>query len=143
MVVNVHLTLLLANVAATWLMVGVIWVVQLVHYPMFSMVDRARFVAFHRYHSARITFIVFPAMVIELGTALVIAYRLGSVLAWVGFGCAALTWLVTAGLSVPAHERLGNVFDAAAHRRLVASNWLRTVAFTAHGVVTLALVVAG
>ncbi len=36
----------------------------------------------------------------------------------------------TVFFSVPAHTVLGNGFDAVAHRRLVSSNWIRTIGWT-------------
>jgi hypothetical protein len=56
-------------------------------------------------------------------------------LVWLGAVLAAVPVLVTVTLSVPAHEQLAGGFDAAAHARLVGTNWLRTLAWTAHGAV--------
>lgn len=131
---STSLVLVVLDIASTWLMVGVIWTIQLVHYPSFAMVDRTTFAAFHRFHGQRITWIVLPAMTLELATAMALAWRNGSLVAWVGLGCAGLAWVATASLSVPAHNRLSAGFDAVAHRRLVVTNWIRTAAFTAHGV---------
>ena len=47
----------------------------------------------------------------------------------------AVAYGVTAFVSVPLHERLTAVFDDDAHRHLVSTNWFRTVAWTARGVV--------
>ncbi len=129
---------LILNVASAWLMTGVIWIIQILHYPAFAVVDRAQFSAFHQRHSARITWVVFPAMATELATSCVLA-RSGSLLAMLGLACAVTTWIVTAALSVPAHTRLTRGFDSAAHNDLVRTNWLRTVAFTAHALLSVAL----
>jgi len=40
---------------------------------------------------------------------------------------------------VPAHRRLEGGFDVATHRRLVQTNWVRTVAWSARAVIALAL----
>ena len=42
-------------------------------------------------------------------------------------------------LQVPQHRILEGGFDPAAHRFLVSSNWVRTIAWTARGVVALFL----
>jgi hypothetical protein len=47
-------------------------------------------------------------------------------------------WLSTALLQVPRHRALEAGFDPAAHRALVATNWIRTVAWTARGFLLLA-----
>jgi len=38
----------------------------------------------------------------------------------------------TALLSVPAHQRLAGGLDRAIHRRLVLTNWVRTLAWSLH-----------
>ncbi|MBJ7244394.1 MAG: hypothetical protein JHD03_06235 [Solirubrobacteraceae bacterium] len=137
------MTLLIICAAATWFMAGLGWIVQVVHYPLFESVGSERFVEYHRRHSERITPIVLPAMSIELITAglLLFSRPPGTALALVvaGFLLAASTWLATALLAVPRHAELGSGFDALAHRRLVRSSWVRTIAWSAHGVVVAVL----
>jgi hypothetical protein len=125
--------LLLVHAAATLLMLGVILVVQLVHYPLFRYVRAADYEAFQATHMRRITWIVGPTMTAELGTAGWIAWAPPSGvpgwLAWSGLGLVLFIWTVTGLVQVPLHRRLTDGFDAAAHRRLVATNWLRTGAW--------------
>lgn len=127
------MTLLIIHTAATLLMLGVILVVQLVHYPLFQYVRPGDYDAFQAAHMRRITWIVAPAMSIELGTAGWLAWAppLGvpAWAAWTGLGLVLFIWAVTGLVQVPLHTRLTNGFDAAAHRRLVATNWLRTGAW--------------
>ena len=57
------------HIAATWYMVGLIWFVQLVHYPM---MDRAAdFIEYERVHCQKTTRAVGPAMLIEIATLVV------------------------------------------------------------------------
>ncbi len=56
-----------------------------------------------------------------------------------GFLLALATWLATALLAVPRHTELGSGFDRAVHARLVRSSWVRTVAWSAHGIVVAVL----
>jgi sterol desaturase/sphingolipid hydroxylase (fatty acid hydroxylase superfamily) len=59
-----------ANLAATWFMVGLIWFVQVVHYPLFAAVPAGEpFAAYHRQHVRRTTWVVAPVMLVELVTA--------------------------------------------------------------------------
>jgi hypothetical protein len=138
-----RVTLLIICAAATWFMAGLGWIVQVVHYPLFETVGEGNFTEYHRRHSERITPIVLPAMSIELITAgwLLFSRPTGTSMALVivGFALAASTWLATAVLAVPRHAELGSGFDARAHRRLVRSSWLRTAAWSAHGVVVAVL----
>ena len=57
--------LLLTQVAATFVMVGVIWFVQIVHYPLMARVSASEFAAYEREHQNRTTFVVAPTMLIE------------------------------------------------------------------------------
>ncbi len=125
--------LLLVNAAATWLMLGVILVVQVVHYPLFARVGRDGFAAYEQAHGRRITWVVLPPMAVELVTAVALVWRpvaeLSAAQAWAGLGLVGVIWASTAFLQVPAHSRLSQGFSEAAYRRLVRSNWIRTVAW--------------
>ncbi len=135
---------LLFNVAAVLLMTGVIWFVQVVHYPLFAGVGEERFVAYQATHARSTTFVVAPLMTIELVTSGLLAIDPPAGIApwamWLGLGLTGVTWLATAFLSVPQHNRLEIAFDQDAWRRLVATNWVRTAAWTVHSVLLLGVV---
>lgn len=124
---------LLIHAAATAVMLGVILIVQVVHYPLFEHVGAAGWAAYHRAHVRRITWVVFPAMVLELATAAALVLWRPPALAawsvWLGLGLVGLLWASTGLVQVPLHEALRHGFAADAHRRLVATNWLRTAAW--------------
>jgi hypothetical protein len=134
--------LLMVHAAATWFMVGVIWFVQVVHYPLFAAVGETGFVRYGALHRQRTGWVVVPPMVVELATALVIAARPPAGLlaswAWTGAALVLLVWAATFLLQVPCHARLGRGFDPPTHRRLVLTNVLRTAGWTARGVLALA-----
>ena len=56
-----------------------------------------------------------------------------------GLALLAVVWFSTALLQSPRHRELGGGFDFASHRSLVASNWLRTVCWSARGLVVLGM----
>lgn len=126
--------LLVANAAATWFMTGLIWLIQIVHYPLFSFADRANYPAFAEAHSRLITPIVGPVMLVELVTSLwLVAERPVSLPArWALAGAAlvAVIWLSTAMAQVPLHAQLGAGYDARVHAALVNTNWVRTAAWS-------------
>lgn len=136
-----HKLLLLTNVGATLLLTGLIWTIQLVHYPLFAQVGAAGFPAYEAEHSARITLLVMPLMLVELIAAGLLALapppgvRAGE--AWLGLALVIAAWAVTFFVSVPQHTVLSSGFDAAAHRLLVQSNGLRTLAWSGRGVLML------
>lgn len=123
-------TVFVWHLLLTWLMTGVIWMVQLVHYPLFSYVERERFSAFESQHTARISWIVMPAMLLELASAVWLVWApvgmLGARLGWLNVSILAGIWLSTFLFSVPQHTRLHRGFSEEAHARLVQTNWFRT-----------------
>ena len=50
------------------IMVGVIWVIQLVHYPSFHFIDKDIYDSFQKFHMNKISIIVIPVMILELAT---------------------------------------------------------------------------
>lgn len=135
--------LLLTHVFATLFMVGLIWFVQLVHYPLFASVGANQFRVYEERHQRLTTRVVAPAMLVELGTAVWLLKaappELSSLL-WTGLALVGVIWLTTAALSVPAHKVLAEGFSEAACHRLVLTNWIRTIAWTARGVLVLVMV---
>lgn len=129
--------LFLAHLGSSLYMLGLIWFVQVVHYPLFDSVGNAEFRSYEQRHTALTTWVVAPPMLIEVTTAvLLIWFRPAGVPEWsVWFGVALLgvNWLSTAFLQVPCHELLSEAFEPVVHQRLVSTNWLRTVAWSLHG----------
>jgi hypothetical protein len=124
--------------AATWSLVGLIWTIQLVHYPLFSEVGSAGFVAYHRQHTRRITWVVAPLMFAELVTTGVLLFW-GSRELWLLASLVPLgfNWVSTALVQIPLHNQLALGFDLSVHRKLVATNWWRTIAWSLRGVCLL------
>lgn len=133
--------LLLAQLAATLYMTGLIWFVQIVHYPLFGQVGRAGFSAYEIAHSNLTTFVVAPPMLAEAILAgLLLWQRPGQIRfseAVVGVLLLAVIWFSTWFLQVPKHNLLSSGFDTQAHQFLVTSNWLRTFAWSARGLLVL------
>lgn len=130
--------LLSVHSASTWALVGLIWTIQCVHYPLFALVGPENFTSYHQRHSTQITWVVAPLMLMELGSAawLVLA---GARDPWLLLSLIplAVNWLSTWRLQIPLHDRLAGGFEAQVHRRLVQSNWVRTVSWTMRGIFLL------
>ena len=135
--------LLLAQLATTLPLAGLIWTIQVVHYPLFARVGAPGFAAYHAAHSLRITVLVGPLMLVELAAALAwLRWPVDRAPSWFGPAMAALVgvaWITTAFCSVPAHGRLEHGFDRAAYDALVATNWARTAAWTLRAALLLGL----
>jgi hypothetical protein len=128
---------LLLQLGTTLPLVGLIWFVQIVAYPLFARVGADAFPAYHEAHARLITFVVAPLMVLELAGALAGATMPDPAMprgaAWLGAALAVTVWLVTFFVSVPQHGALSRGFDVRSHDVLVATNWLRTAAWTFRG----------
>ena len=121
--------ILLAHVGSTLFMAGVIWIVQLVHYPLFAGVGADGFPRYATDHARLISYVVIPAMLVELTTAVVLAFKpdqLGPS-AYMGLALVLAVWASTFVLQVPLHAKLSAGFEVEAHRALVATNWIRTI----------------
>jgi hypothetical protein len=136
---HVEETALISNVAATLYMVGLIWMVQIVHYPLLALVstDRASDVA--REHQRRTGNVVGPPMLIEgVSTLALLVWRPDGVswwLPWLSGVFLAVALGCTIFVSVPLHEKMAQNPDITVGRRLVVTNWPRTIAWSARGVV--------
>lgn len=115
-------------------MTGLIWFVQVVHYPLFAEVGESRYREYHRSHMGRTTRVVAPVMMIELVTAVAAFWlrplNLSSSFVVVGLVLLATIWLSTFLLQVPAHEKLAKGFESRTYRALVMGNWIRTAAWS-------------
>ena len=131
--------ILLVQLVSTLAMVGIIWFVQVVHYPLFELVGNRGFANYEQAHQFRTTLVVAPLMLTEAATAVASLWLrpegVSPALAVGGVLLLAIIWFTTYACQVPAHTQLAKTFDTATHRWLVASNWIRTAAWTARGVV--------
>ena len=128
--------ILLINVASTLYMVGLIWFVQLVHYPLFKGVGEEGFAEYQTKHQRWTTIAVGPAMLLEATTSILLVWYAPPVnpaLILLGVGLLFVIWVSTALLQVPCHAQLERGFDAKIHRQLVLTNWLRTVCWSLRG----------
>jgi hypothetical protein len=137
---------LAVHLAATAGMMGLIWFVQVVHYPLFDAVGPERFVAYESAHQRLTSLVVGPLMGVEGVSALAIAGVLrdevGIVLVLFGLVLLAVIHASTVLLQVPAHGRLSTGYDPAVARRLVRTNWVRTIGWTMRVVVAVLMIVA-
>lgn len=134
---------------SVWAMTGVIWVIQLVHYPIFDAIDRGTdgegWRSFGDRHRRSISYVVGPFMFAEGVTGIWLVADppgdLSVVLPLAAGALMALAYGTTAFVSVPLHERLTTNFDDDSHRRLVSTNWIRTFAWTARALVVAVIAI--
>jgi hypothetical protein len=128
-------------------MVGLIWTIHVVHYPLFANVGEATYVTFQSEHVNRIGKLLFLPWLIEgitLLGVLILAFlgtrrdlRLPAFLN--GFGMA-IALIISGVWSAPAHGKLADGFDTDIHNQLMNANFVRTLAWTLCGVSAIWLV---
>jgi uncharacterized membrane protein len=131
----------LAHAGATLYLVGLIWIVQILIYPLMGHVGVSSYSAYHNLHTSRIAPIVAPAMIVELLTAIYFVFasdeKIDRRYFWFGLILVLIIWASTFLLQVPLHEKLAKGFDIDVQRRLTLTNWLRTAAWSLRGALVL------
>ena len=96
-------------------MVGLIWLIQLVHYPLFSYVGLEEFRVYHENHKNLISPLVGIVMLVELITSGIIFFkppngrRNWAIIA--GIILLGVIWLSTAFFQIQFHSILSSKFD--------------------------------
>ena len=133
----------LVHLFSTQFMVGVIWFAQVIHYPLLGRVGKEAFVEYEEENTRRTGWVVIPIMAVELITALLLLWRQPAGLlpfcAWLNAALLGGTWVSTFTLQGPYHNLLVKKFDPAVWHSLVRTNWIRTAAWTARGILLLLL----
>lgn len=115
------------NVISAFLLTGVIWTIQIVHYPSFHYIDKLSFTNFHNFHERRISIVVIPLMLIELITSVALyIYNLSSIFFSLNLLIVVLIWCSTFFVQVPIHSVLSQKKDKNLIEKLVNTNWTRT-----------------
>jgi hypothetical protein len=143
-------TLIVIHAAATMFMVGLIWTIHYVHYPLFANVGESTYVSFQAEHVERIGKLLFVPWLTEGITLLGIlalaflggrkALRVPAVIN----GAAMAVVLVISGFwSAPTHAKLADGFDKSLHDQLMTVNLIRTLAWTVCGICAVWIVLLG
>jgi hypothetical protein len=115
------------NVISAFLLTGVIWTIQIVHYPSFHYIDQMSFTNFHHFHERRISIIVMPLMLIELTTSTALYINnMSSIVFALNLLIVVLIWCSTFFIQVPIHSILSQKKDKKLIEKLVNTNWIRT-----------------
>lgn len=137
---------LVVNLLATWTMVGVIWFVQVVHYPLLSVVPVESAASVAVEHQRRTGWVVGAPMALEGVSTLALLFMVPQGVAWFVPWLAGIPLAVALGatifLSVPRHERMARDPDIEVGRELVTTNWVRTIAWTSRGFIVGGMVLA-
>lgn len=139
-----QLCLLLWSALVFWVL-GQIWLVQIVIYPLFGQVGETEYVAYHRFYSRHIPL---PVIVPGFASFLLpgaLAYFGPVVPAWMSIANIAMGvvgLLVTVLLEIPRHGRLEKGGKSRVTiAELVRFNWPRTLSISAQSLVALSMLI--
>ncbi len=134
--------LLGAWAALIFWVLGQMWFVQLVIYPLFARVGELEYVGYHRFYARRIPLPVIVPGFASFVAPIALGYFGPAVPGWMtaanvlaGLGSGA----VTLALQIPRHGRLQRARDASVIEELVRYNWLRTSCVTVQALVTFGM----
>lgn len=132
------------QIFSTVFMTGLIWVIQLVHYPIFLFAEKKQFSHLHAFHSKRITYIVAPLMLLELCCAIMLlkSVKIVFILRVLNLLSVVMIWFVTAFLNIPRHNKLAIKYSAVEIQKLVRSNWPRTFLWSLRSLVFLVVFIS-
>jgi len=123
---------LLGHLIFTSIMTGVIWVIQIVHYPSFHFIEKELYTAFQKFHMNKISIIVIPIMLAELITGMMLFLDKSSKSPFliISFVILVLIWLITGVFFSKAHNELMTGYQELVVNQLVVMNWIRTLLWT-------------
>ncbi len=119
---------------ATFIMVGVIWVIQLVHYPSFYYIDKKKYQSFQKFHMNNISYIVMPTMLVELCTGFILILYFnnlyGNFTFYLSIFLLFCIWLITGIIFTKLHNKLLEGYDELIIKKMIEWNWSRTLFWT-------------
>ena len=131
------------HLLATVFMVGLIWFVQVVHYPLFNRISGDASIQYATEHQRRTAWVVGLPMLAEGITTLWLFFDPidGRLLPLLGGLFLLKIHLSTIFLQIPLHKKLSEGYEREVVRKLVATNWVRTIGWTIRAAIAVAIVV--
>lgn len=131
------------HLVATVFMVGLIWFVQVVHYPLFNRISGDASIQYAAEHQRRTAWVVGLPMLVEGITTLWLFFDPinGRLLPLLGGLVLMKIHLSTVFLQVPLHKKLSQGYEREVVRKLVATNWVRTIGWTIRAAIAVVIVV--
>ena len=131
------------HLVATVFMVGLIWFVQVVHYPLFNRISGDASIQYAAEHQRRTAWVVGLPMLAEGITTLWLFFDPinGRLLPLLGGLILLKIHLSTIFLQIPLHKKLSRGHEREVVRKLVATNWIRTIGWTIRAAIAVAIVV--
>ena len=139
--------LIVVHAAASMFMVGLIWTIHYVHYPLFVYVGESTYVSFQTAHVERIGKLLFVPWLTEgitligiLALAILGGRKTLRVPAVINGAAMAIVLVISGFWSAPAHGKLAAGFDKTVHDQLMTVNLIRALAWTVCGACSIWIV---
>jgi len=132
MLPNNFVLVLIAHLIFSSIMTGVIWVIQIVHYPSFHFIEKELYTAFQKFHMNKISIIVIPIMLAELITGVMLLFDKSSKDSFLitSLIILILIWALTGVFFSKVHSKLIFGYQELVVNQLVVMNWIRTLLWT-------------
>ena len=132
MLPNNFVLVLIAHLIFSSIMTGVIWVIQIVHYPSFHFIEKELYTAFQKFHMNKISIIVIPVMLAELITGIMLLFDKSSKSFFLitSLIILILIWAITGVFFSKVHSKLIFGYQELVVNQLVVMNWIRTLLWT-------------
>ena len=129
---NNFVLLLIAHLIFSSVMTGIIWVIQIVHYPSFHFIEKELYTAFQKFHMNKISIIVMPIMLAELITGIMLLFDKSSKSFFLitSLIILILIWAITGVFFSKVHSKLIFGYEELVVNQLVVMNWIRTLLWT-------------
>ena len=120
------------HLIATSMMVAIIWMVQILHYPSFLFVDKQQYTEFQQFHMKKISYIIVPIMLLELfsGFGILFYIEKAQLSLYASLILLVLIWVITGLFFKKYHTELSKKYNRNTILRLIRFNWIRTVLWT-------------
>ncbi len=139
---NVNLPFLeYIHLISTSMMVAIIWIVQILHYPTFKFVDRKKYEDFQDFHMKRISYLIIPIMLVEICSGVMVLILDSSLYSPFGISIMLLIfiWVLTVLLFSKVHSYLLKGYDEDSINKLISLNWIRTISWTVRLIILMKL----
>ena len=120
------------HLITTSMMVAIIWIVQILHYPTFLFIDKKQYTEFQQFHMKKISYIIIPIMIVELFSGLGILFltQKGQILFYGSLALLILIWMLTGLFFTKYHSELSKKYNQETILQLIRFNWIRTLLWT-------------
>ena len=120
----------LLHLVSTFYMLGLCWFVQIVHYPLFLKIPEKQFSAYQKKNWLT-GYVTGPVMILELITGLVLLYSYQDLNYLINLALIGVTGFSTLLIQIPIHIQLKRERSVLLIQKLIRTNWIRTVSWTA------------